>query len=257
MKFLSGILVTFVAVFAASGCGGAKILKESKPVERTDPLMIHANDDLTVALVWIIVRDGPGTWAKNADWDEYHLIARNRTGEPLEINSVTLVDRLGHEARPSSEREALVDGTKATKRRYKDQEIEVQAGFGVVGLLATGTVVTAGALAIVGATASAGPFGLAAATTGMAVIVIAVPVVAILAIRRGYNNRRVQAAIEKRHTSLPTSIDAGGDARLALFYSLTPAPQRIIIDYTTNAGPARLELETSELLRHLHLPPES
>ena len=23
------------------------------------------------ALDWIIVRDGPGTWAKNVDWDEY------------------------------------------------------------------------------------------------------------------------------------------------------------------------------------------
>ncbi len=255
MRTLSGILAVLLVVFAGAGCGGAKILKESKPVERTDPLMIHANDDLTVVLVWIIVRDGPGTWAKNADWDEYHLIARNRTGEPVAINSITLVDRLGHESRPSSERDTLVDGTKATKRRYEDQEIEVQAGFGVVGLLAAGTVVTAGALAIVGASVSAGPFGMAAVGAGIAVLAIAVPVVAILAIRRGYNNRRVQAAIEKRHTSLPTTLDAGADTRLALFYSLTPAPQRIIIDYTTGAGPARLELDTSELLRHLHLPP--
>lgn len=257
MKMLSGLFSLFLVVSAAAGCGGAKVLKEPKPVERTAPLMIDANEDLTVALVWIIVRDGPGTWAKNADWDEYHLVIRNLSGRTVKIQEVDVTDSLGQALGPLADRELLVHGTKVTKNRYENADIEVKAGFGAMGLLATGTVVGVGAMFVAASVTSAGAFGMASTGAALGVGLIAVPTIAILAIRRGINNSRVHKMIEKRHTPLPLTIDTSADTRLTLFYPLMPGPQRIVIEYAIDGVPARLEIDTSDLLKHLHLPTES
>lgn len=55
-----------------SGCmGGAKILKEPIPLELAKPLAVTSDANLTAAVDWVIVPNGPGTWARKAGWDEY------------------------------------------------------------------------------------------------------------------------------------------------------------------------------------------
>ena len=55
------------------GCGGTKVLKESRPMQITQPLGLASDQQKKATLDWVIIRDEPGMWAKNADWDEYLL----------------------------------------------------------------------------------------------------------------------------------------------------------------------------------------
>jgi hypothetical protein len=64
-------------IIVLSGCGGTKVLKEPEPLQLTNILASTANEQISATLDWVIVRDGPGTWAKNADWDEYLLTVTN------------------------------------------------------------------------------------------------------------------------------------------------------------------------------------
>ena len=78
----SGILLLLLAL---SGCGGTKVLKEAQPIQTTQPLATVSDQQVTAILDWVIVRDGPGTWAKNADWDEYLLRIRNLSDQPIQV----------------------------------------------------------------------------------------------------------------------------------------------------------------------------
>ena len=66
-----------------AGCGGTKVLKESQPIQTTKPLAAASDRQVSATLDWVVVRDGPGTWAKNADWDEYLLTVNNQS-EPVD-----------------------------------------------------------------------------------------------------------------------------------------------------------------------------
>ena len=69
-----GLSLTYVlSAFAVAGCGGTKVLKEPQPLQTTQPLAANSDQEVVATLDWVIVRDGPGTWARNADWDEYLL----------------------------------------------------------------------------------------------------------------------------------------------------------------------------------------
>ena len=62
--FAAGITLSLVSLV---GCGGTKVLKEPQPMQTTQPLAEVSDQQVTATLDWVIVRDGPGTWAKNAD----------------------------------------------------------------------------------------------------------------------------------------------------------------------------------------------
>lgn len=255
MKALSGILAVFLVVFAGAGCGGAKVLKEPQPVERTEPLMVAADDDLAVVLVWIIVRDGPGTWAKNADWDEYRFYLQNRAEDTIRITDISVIDSIGHPAAPSGNREDLVKASRETKERYGDEDLEVKAGLGAGRLFLTSTAVTAGVAAATIGTTSGGMFMSSAGAATMATLIV-VPVIAVFAITRSVNNNKVAKEIAARHTAPPFDLPAGGEAAAVLFYPLSPSPQRIEIVYEVGGNPKRFTMDTSVLLDGLHLVPD-
>jgi hypothetical protein len=73
----------FVAllIVCLSGCGGTKVLKEPEPLAITQSIANASDDALSARLDWIIYRDGPGTWAKNVDWDEYMIGVKNVGGD--------------------------------------------------------------------------------------------------------------------------------------------------------------------------------
>jgi hypothetical protein len=64
LSFRTALFLSFVPFFAGCG-GGSKVLKEPQALETSRPLVSAKNADLTVELDWIIVSNGPGSWAKN------------------------------------------------------------------------------------------------------------------------------------------------------------------------------------------------
>ena len=87
----------------------------------TQALATNSDQRISAALDWVIFRDGPGTWAKNADWDEYLIRVRNLDDDSFQLTNIIVVDSLGTRIEPRQNRKQLVKGRKETKRRYKGE----------------------------------------------------------------------------------------------------------------------------------------
>ncbi len=251
-------IAMLATVLAGAGCGGTGLLKEPLPLSDDVSVAAAYNDDLVVTIDALIVRDGPGTWARNADWDEYRLTVHNLSEMPVRLDRILVIDGLDHAVDTAASRKALVRQSRNVVRRYRDAGLDVKAGAGTSTLVTSGTVVTAmglgtasaagtGAL-ISGGTASVG--GAAAAASGMLIVG---PALAVGGIVRGVNNAKVNERIESGHTELPTRIPAAGNKRLRLFFPITPSPQRLVLGYRDGEGAAHhLVVDTSSTLAGLH-----
>ena len=239
----------FVLVLAlVSGCGGTKVLKEPQPLAIAQSIAVASDDALSARLDWIIYRDGPGTWAKNVDWDEYMIGVRNITGESLQVTDIDVVDSLGTQVIPRQNRKDLVKGTKETKRRYKGEGFKVKAGVSGAVLLGAGVVAAAGTSGL-GAAAMAG----GGAAAGAAAVVVLVPVLAVGGVFRGINNSKVSDQIEIRQTLLPIVLEEQQEKNLVLFFPLVPSPRQIELTYADSRGEHKLIIDTHEPLDGLHL----
>jgi hypothetical protein len=245
LLFHFGVLLLLVTL---TGCGGSKVLKEPEPFAIEQPLSIIEDQHLAVVLEWVIVRDGPGTWVKNAIWDEYLMSIQNRSDQLITITQIVVVDSLDTRIEPHSARNELVKLSKASSRRYKEAGITVKAGAGRKTLRTAGLV--AGGAAV-GAAAAGSGWGAAGATVGGGLVLV--PVLAVGGIMRGVNNSKVSEEIELRHTQFPLEIPANGDVRLDVFFPLAPSPQSLELKYENATGEYGLVIETGGSLDGLHI----
>ncbi len=241
----SGVILLLLPVF---GCGGAKVLKEPEPFAVTQSLSTASDKTLSATLDWIIFRGGPGTWAKNVDWDEYMISVQNVSVESLQVTSIIVVDSLDAQIKPRQDRKELVKGTKEAKRRYKGEGLRVKAGVSGGVLLGAGVVAAAGTSGL-GAAAMAG----GGAAAGAAAVVVLVPVLAVGGVFRGINNSKVNDQIDSRQTLLPVMLEKEEKRNLVLFFPLSPSPQRIEISYVDHRGDQTLVVDTQAALDGLHL----
>jgi hypothetical protein len=235
-----------------SGCGGTKILKEPQPLAVEGALATGSDARVAVNLDWIIVRDGPGTWAKNADWDEYLVTLRNHSGGPLAVTAVAVVDSSEMRHGSIASRKKLVKASRQTAKRYRGQGIDVKAGVG------GGALVVAGGLsASVGSGAAvAAVYGSGAAAGAAVGALVLAPVLVVGGVVKGVNNSKVNAAIETRQTPLPLQIAPGHSQAFDLFFPIAPSPLEVHIDYTDASGKHTIVMDTREALAGLHLPQE-
>ena len=131
-----------------------------------------------------------GSWATNVDWDEYLIRVQNLTDEPIRVTNIAVFDSLDTRIEVGGSRRQLVEGTKMTKRRHKDEGLKVKAGANAGTLVATGgLVVVAGA--VVGYSALAGSAGaLAASSAAAASLVLLAPALIFGGVVRGMNNSK-------------------------------------------------------------------
>ena len=244
---------SFLALFllGLAGCGGTKILKEPEALALTKPLATASDQKLRASLDWVIFRDGPGTWAKNVDWDEYLIRVRNLGSGSLQITGIIVVDSLGNRVMPGLDRRQLVKGTRETKRRYKGEGIKVKAGLSAEVLVLNGAL-TATTFPGIGAAAGAGALGGGAAAAAAAVVVL-VPALTIGGVIRAVNNDKVNDQIETRQTLSPVSLRAREKKSLDVFFPLAPSPERVELTYVDSRGTHTLIIDTQTALAGLHL----
>ena len=126
--FQRAVVVVFVVLI--TGCVGTKLLDEPTLLPERNSLATVRDAVMAATLDWVIVRDGPGTWAKNADWDEYLLRLENRSTTNLRITEVYIEDSMGIKVFPGRDRKRLIAGSKQVAERYKDADIKIKAGTG-------------------------------------------------------------------------------------------------------------------------------
>jgi hypothetical protein len=263
---LAVVTAIIYGMMSLTGCGGSKILKKPIQLNLEKPLVSTSDDSITVSLDWVIVRDGPGTWAKNADWDEYLISVANNTDEDITIEGVVVVDSLGTELQTDYDRKQLVKASKKSVKRYRNSKLKVKAGWGPAGLITAG--VAAGVLgagvsvaaaygAAMGSLLAGAGTSTAASTGALGVaaggVCLGGPVLVGYGIVRSSNNRKVAKEIEARQTRLPSVLSPGSQDRFDLFFPLAPSPTHVRVTYEQGDKQRMVSLETGRMLSGLHI----
>ena len=255
--FQRAVVVVFVVLI--TGCVGTKLLDEPTLLPERNSLATVRDAVMAATLDWVIVRDGPGTWAKNADWDEYLLRLENRSTTNLRITEVYIEDSMGIKVFTGRDRKRLIAGSKQVAERYKDADIKIKAGTGTAVMVATvlGTTLVGASVvqlglayasfaSLLGISTSVG----AVVTTAGAGLVLVGPA---MVIRNRHNQRKVDARIQDIRSRIPFPVEAGMVKRAALFFPISPSPRHIVISYRQGESIQTLRLETRESLAGLHL----
>jgi hypothetical protein len=255
-KFQQLVLISFF-IFMIASCGGAKVKNQKNVIalqEQRKSLAIMSDEKISVALDWVLVRNSPESWAKNADWDEYIFVLQALPGHQVQVTDIVVYDSLGTRLSHLDNRAELKKASKQNVRNYKKEKLSVKpgAGAGIITAGATGAVLGATYISVASAGAGVGAGalgGIVAAST----IVIITPLFIAGGIVRGVNHHQVTKEIHKIATVFPISVDANETKEAHLFYPFAPSPNHIEITYSDNQGSYKLNIDTQQALAGLHM----
>lgn len=190
---------------------------------------------LHAALTALIVYGGPGSWKREALWDEYVVTLHNPGDQPLIVSAAELMDHMAVARAPGADPWKLEDESKALCKEYDRMGVAFVKS-------ATPAVLTIGGIA-------AGSAALAAATSTSAVTVtvlqgplaaITVPSYLIGRVIANHEDRAdIEAEFRLRRLALPLTL-APGQTRLGcLFFPMVPNPRSLGLRWST--GPASSE----------------
>ena len=180
-----------------------------------------APDGLTVTVHTVLVRNGPGSWVRDADWDEYIVTLSNSAQAAVRIETLRLESPyLTVPQQSSLSLKQLEDRTKASLLSARDV-----------------ASVTGGAAMAVGATAT-----VAGAAPAGVLVPLAAPLASAFveypmdrAIENHHLEREDRAMIEltilERGTHLALEVPPGHEELRSVFFPSTPGPSRLMVGY--------------------------
>jgi hypothetical protein len=243
--------VLLLASLALCGCVTAKKYRMAKtdqpPAQALDWQATAPGAECT--LHSLIVFKGPGSWKREARWDEYVVRLVNTGDQPLRIDAATLVDVLGQPLVPGTDPWQLEKLSYTNWDKYGKTGLKLLAGAGAVTLYAGAVMAT---------TLGGLSGGAAAGGAGVAVLSV-IPVVAIVditavAVMNHNNKAKVQAEFDRRRLVLPVAVAPGAAVEGSFFFPMAPAPQRLVLKGAQGAAPVELVLGLQPLAG-LHLAP--
>ncbi len=193
------LVVLACAVCTVTGCVTSKKYRMSK--DGTPPAKIlnwsTATPPAALTLQSVIIFKGPGSWKREARWDEYVVQLNNRGDQPITLDSAVLTDLQGTPQYPGNEPWALEKQSYTNWDKYGRNGVRLVAGAGVVMLY--GAAVEAGA---------AGTIMAGGATTGAVAAIDVVPIIAVVdigvvAVVNHNNKVAVQKEFDRRRLTLP------------------------------------------------------
>ena len=237
---------------ALTGCVTSKKYKMAKKAGAVPPVALNwtAGDAATgVNLQSVIVFKGPGSWKREARWDEYVVTITNRGTSPLVIEEAGLVDLLGQTQWPGADPWKLERISYTNWDKYGKTGLKLLAGAGAVTIYG----------ATVAATAVGSFMGGGAVAGGGAAVLNIIPVVAIVditavAIMNNQNKKKIVAEFNRRRLSLPVTVVEGQSVGGSLFLPMTPGPQRLVLRGRRDGEHAEWVIDLKPLAG-LHLKP--
>jgi len=229
------------------GCVATKyqLAKKDTPPVQLLGIAFPPSAPLQATLASLITYGGPGSWKREALWDEYVVQVVNLGDRPLTIDSATLLDSKGTPYGPGSDPWALEKQSKELERQYRNN--------GEAFLRAAGPSVV-----IVGVGVAAGAAGgasiVAPAVVGAAVAAIVLPVyyVSVLGINH-HNKKAVMTEFNRRRLALPLTL-ATGEARTgSFFFPMVRSPSSLALHAANESVTATAALSLG-FLNALHLP---
>lgn len=245
------VLWLALLTLALSGCGGPRVLREANALEESDPVALTSDSRLEASIERVIVRNGTGSWAADANWDEYHVRVRSLAEGELMVTGITVFDALENRIESSADRARLADATDEVRKRY-EQELarpEAERDHRLIGGVA-GSVAAGGAAGV--AVFGTGGFAGAATAAAAATAVVAGGAFLIGAgVLKATRNFHVSEELAKRQSALPFTI--GNDpARVVVFFPIVPRPSALEISYRRGDEERRLRMDTRAPLSRAH-----
>ncbi len=196
----------------------------------------------------LIVIGGPGSWKREARWDEYVVQVANHGDQPMIINSAALTDLQGTPQFPGSDPWQLEKLSYTNWDKYGKTGLKLLAGAGMVTFYVGASAgVAAGSLLAGGSTAAGG----GGAALAIIPVVAAVDILVVASMNH-YNKEHVQLEFDRRRLVLPLTLAPGATTNGSLFFPMTPGPQRLTVKGKSGDAPFELVLELKPLAG-LHL----
>ncbi len=237
------LLVPALAGLLATGCVSHRY--DTASAVGAQPQVIDAQlggAPLQATLHAVIVYHGPGSWKRDAYWDELIVSIANPTERTITLVEARLVDRLG---------QPFVAGTepwKTEKRGLAQQKLYQHRGvsfaLNTVGYVAYAYgAMGAGFLAGAAATST-----WAGAATGVAVGLAAVPVTAVVIHHKNQQKRRIiEDEFQRRRCPLPVALGPGETRRASLFFPMTLSPAELVLSWREGGASGESRLPTPGL----------
>jgi hypothetical protein len=236
MKFLSqlsstrgvALMLGLAACVTSSGCLSTKYRLAPKSTLPPAGLnLAFTQPPLEAQLHSVIVCKGPGSWKREAMWDEYVLTLTNRSSEPLVIDSALLTDFQGEATPPGDDPWRL---EKVSQSWWKKAQIGPNAGYLALGV---GTAISASVLASAAGASAVSAAEITAAGSAVVatatVVVVALPVYAITIGVMNHNNKQAVAAeFTRRRLVLPLTLPPGQSTQGSLFFRISPGPRTLV-----------------------------
>jgi hypothetical protein len=242
----SGVAVVLAAmsICLLAGCVSSKYKRADKNAAPPVPLNMNFPSSALEASLYTEISDGgPGSWKREAFWDEYVVTVHNDGDQPSNVTSVMLTDYEGVPMPAGSDPWALEKESKTMERRYRD------AGVAFARMAAPRVLAATAEPGIV-ASAGIGSTGAAAAATATAVAIPAYGLT-VLGINM-HNKKAIKKEFNRRRLPLPLTVGPGETRTGSLFFPMIPNPQALILRWTGTAGDGETALDL-HFLEGLHV----
>jgi hypothetical protein len=200
--------VTVTAVLAAaalcclSGCLATKykLAKKNTPSVQILNVAFAPSVPVQASLAALIVYGGPGSWKREALWDEYVVAVQNSGQQPATINWTTLTDANDMTIEAGTDPWVLEKESKTLEKQYRTSGLAFvrTAGPGVL-------IVGAGAAALAATTTSVFVSVAAVGAAAAAIVVLPVYYVTVWGINH-HNKKAIIAEFNRRRLPIPLTI---------------------------------------------------
>jgi len=222
LRFASALaLVCFGALF--TGCVSSKY----KPASKKTPPPTELNVGFTHApfestLKTVITYNGPGSWKRNAFWDEFVLTLHNTSDRPLVITAATVQDQTGHALAAGAQPWVLEKQSKTQEQRYKE------AGISFVRYTTPAVLLSSlGYAAAISGGMMVGPASAGAATLASATV-LALPIYYLAVASVNYDNKKhMTSEFNRRNLVLPLTLAPGEKRSGSFFFPVTASPRQL------------------------------
>ncbi len=210
----------------------------------TDLGLAARTKEVSVSLNHVITPNGPGSWVKEARWNEYVLTVRNLSHAPLTLEKIQLVDQSGLYLDSHVNPRQFEKASEALLEKYKTAAIRYGAPAMTSGMV-TG-------VAAIGGIAAAS----AASTILWPVAVVGAP---MYLLTRHYTNVKEREEIERefaRRQVASSTLAGQTTVTGSRFFPLVPNPKALAITYRVQEKVSVLHIPLTKLAS-LHVSPAS
>jgi hypothetical protein len=227
-----------------TACVSPKYQRAVKSTPPIQPLNVKFPPSTLDSSLYSEISDGgPGSWKREAFWDEYVMIMHNDGDQALNIASATLMDYEGAVRLAGSDPWALERESKSLEKRYRD------AGIAFSRMAAPRVIASAAEPTVV---ASAG-IGTAGAATAATLTAVALPVYGVTVFGINMHNKAaIKKEFNRRRVPLPLTLGPGETRTGSFFFPMVPNPQALTVGWTSSAGDGKTTLELP-FLQGLHV----